>query len=82
MTEAKKPQPKKPAFEPLAPIGIFLMVFGVIITYATVYPTQFADKMVNLISGIAFLVWGGAWFYVGWKRIKKLKEQQRKDEKL
>jgi len=81
MTEAKKPAHKKPTFEPLMPLGIFLVIFGLIITYSTVYPPEFADKMVDLISGLVFLVWGGAWFYVGWKRTKKARTQE-KDEKL
>ncbi len=82
MTEPHKPGAKKPTFEPLVPLGIFLMVFGVIITYSTVYPVEFADKMVDLVSGLAFLVWGGAWFYVGWKRTRKLKESKPPDAKL
>jgi len=62
---------KKMQFEPLVPLGIFLIFFGIIITYAATIPTDRIDKLVNLISGLAFLAWGAGWFYVGWRRIKK-----------
>lgn len=62
---------KKPQFEPMVPLGIFLSFFGLVIIYATRIPEDFIDKMVNLISGLAFLVWGLGWFLVGWRRRKK-----------
>jgi|GEM_PF-3192094 hypothetical protein len=62
---------KKAQFEPLVPLGIFLTFFGMIIVYATTIPADPIDKWVNFISGLAFLIWGTAWFIVGWRRRKK-----------
>ncbi len=73
-------QEKKPQFEALVPLGIFLMFFGAVITYAATIPTDRIDKLVNFICGLAFLAWGGAWFYVGWRRTRK--EKPPKNEKL
>ncbi len=91
MTEPK-PKHKKPSFEPLVPLGIFLIIFGVMITIVPFLPASLlgdkeigsTDKIVNLLSGFAFLAWGGGWFYVGWNRTKRMKEAapQKKDEKL
>jgi hypothetical protein len=93
MTE-QEPKHKKPSFEPLVPLGLFLVIFGAIITSVPVMPESWLgqggreigemDKIVNFVSGLAFLLWGGAWFYVGWKRTKKMREaeSQQKDEKL
>jgi hypothetical protein len=84
MTDAK-PKPKKPTFEPLVPLGIFLVIFGAVITAVPVMPESWLggtdraigelDKVVNYVSGLAFLIWGGAWFYVGWKRTQRAKAQ-------
>ena len=79
----------KSKFEPLVPLGIFLIVFGALITAVPVMPAswlgnkeiEFADMMINVISGLAFLVWGLVWFYVGYRRYQKSKEPQ-PDEKL
>ena len=81
MSVPDKKKGTKPTFEPLVPLGIFLIMFGVIIVYATIIPKDFVDKMVNLVSGLAFLIWGGVWFYVGFMRMRKMRERQ-KDEKL
>jgi hypothetical protein len=90
----QKPKHKKPSFEPLVPLGLFLVIFGAIITAVPIMPASWLgqgtreigemDKVVNLVSGLAFLIWGGAWFYVGWSRTQKLRkaELQKKDEKL
>jgi len=92
MTEGKKPAHKKPGFEPLVPLGLFIVIFGVIITAVPFLPASllggkpivWTDKLVNFFSGLAFLAWGGAWFYVGWKRTRKARAAavQDKDEKL
>jgi hypothetical protein len=91
MTEPK-PKPKKNTFEPLVPLGLFLIVFGVLITIVPFLPASLLgekeigsiEKIVNLVSGFAFLAWGGGWLYVGWNRAKRMKEAalQKKDEKL
>jgi hypothetical protein len=75
------PKKKRQEFEPLVPLGIFLIVFGLVITYAASIPPEWSDKIVDLAAGLAFLTWGGAWFYVGRRRSQKAREQ-RKDEKL
>jgi hypothetical protein len=84
----------KPSFEPLVPLGLFLVIFGAIITAVPFMPASWLgqgvreigemDKVVNLVSGLSFLIWGGAWFYVGWSRTQKLRQAalQKKDEKL
>jgi hypothetical protein len=78
-------QKKKPTFEPLVPLGIFLVIFGAVITAVPIMPESwlgnkeilFADKIINITSGLAFLTWGGAWFYVGWKRTQRAKAQSK-----
>ncbi len=74
-----KPKHKKPSFEPLVPLGIFLVIFGAVIVAVPFMPGSWltgkemtrVDRRVDYVSGLAFLAWGGAWFYVGWKRMKK-----------
>ena len=88
----EKPKHKKPSFEPLVPLGIFLIIFGAIITIVPFLPAsmlgarqvEFADKVVNFVSGLAFLTWGGGWFALGLRRTRKIREAglQKKDEKL
>lgn len=58
-------------FEPLAAIGVFLLMFGAIITWATTVPEEFWDRMINLAAGLTLLAIGLFCFLMGRSRAKK-----------
>ncbi len=66
-----KEQKKRPEFEPLMALGIFLFIFGAMVTYATSVPEEFWDKMVNLSSGLVLIIIGISAIIAGWRRAKK-----------
>jgi hypothetical protein len=61
----------RPAFEPRMAIGVFLSVFGLAVIGAAFMEMPAADRMINLIAGLAILVIGAASFFLGMRKAKR-----------
>ena len=55
-------------------LGFFILFFGVIVTFATIYSETHVEKMTSLASGLTLVVIGGGMMLVARKIIKKQKE--------
>lgn len=78
--EEKEKRPVK--FEPLTSMGVFFVVFGLIVSFATLVPEELLGKLINFFSGIAFLVIGLFCLFLGIRQRRKFRDSQKKDEKL
>jgi hypothetical protein len=55
-------------FEPTRPVGVFLFVFGLVVIGAAFLDMSFADKMINIVSGLVLVACGAFAFAIGWFR--------------
>jgi len=65
---ADEGESKKPRFEPLKAVGIFLSVFGAVVCFAALKDMDLAEKLINLASGAVIILIGAACFLVGLKQ--------------
>ena len=54
-------------------LGLFLLVFGLIVLVAIILTESFIGKMTNLVAGLVLVSVGGGMLYSSFKVKKKLK---------
>ncbi len=59
-------------------LGVFIFVFGVIVTFAMVYTETFVQQMTDMVAGLVLMAIGGGMI---WKSTRVLKKLQPKKEK-
>jgi len=70
---AKKPMTKAEAkgFEPTIPVGVFLLVFGLVVLGAAFLDMSTSDKMINAGSGLILIAVGAFCYAIGWFRKRR-----------
>ena len=58
-------------FEPTKPVGIFLLVFGLVVLGAAFIDMSFSDKMINAVSGLILIACGAFAYAIGWFRSRR-----------
>ena len=56
-------------------LGVFLLVFGVIVMVAVPFSDNFVDKMTNLVAGLIVAGIGGGMMWAAKRKIKLLKQK-------
>lgn len=59
-------------------LGVFILMFGVIVTFAMVFTETFVQQMTDLVAGLVLIVIGGGMM---WKSTRILKKLRQKEEK-
>lgn len=54
-------------------LGVFIFVFGVIITFAMIFTETFVQQMTDLVAGLLLLCIGGGMIWKAKRTLKKLK---------
>ena len=54
-------------------LGLFVLVFGIIVLFAIFYTNTFAQKMADLVAGLVLCTIGGGMMLKSRKTIKSLK---------
>lgn len=62
---------KEKNFQPLQPVGIFLIFFGAATAAASLLSMPLADKLINLVSGLLLVAIGVFCLWISWRRIRK-----------
>ncbi|OGP57282.1 MAG: hypothetical protein A2V67_01145 [Deltaproteobacteria bacterium RBG_13_61_14] len=68
---------KRPVYDPLQPLGVFLGVVGLAVVSAVFMPMPLVDRIINLAAGLTILGIGIAFIVLGHRRAKKAREQDR-----
>jgi hypothetical protein len=50
------------------PIGVFFTILGIALVSSTTARAELTDAPVNLYSGLAMLIFGGAMLWLAWRR--------------
>lgn len=56
-------------------LGVFIFIFGIIVTFAMVFTETFIQQMTDLVAGLVLMLIGGGMM---WKARSTLKKQQHK----
>ena len=54
-------------------LGLFILVFGIIVIFALIFANTFVQKMTDLAAGLSLVIIGGGIMLKSRKTIKKLK---------
>ena len=54
-------------------LGVFLLVFGIVILFAMLYTDTFVEHMTDLVAGLLLMSIGGGMIWKAKRTIKKLK---------
>lgn len=59
-------------------LGVFIFIFGIIVTFAMVFTETFVQQMTDLVAGLVLMLIGGGMM---WKAKSTLKKYQHKEAK-
>ena len=54
-------------------LGLFILVFGIIVIFAMIFANTFIQKMTDLAAGLSLVIIGGGMMLKSRKTIKRLK---------
>ena len=63
-------------YDPLQPLGVFLVVFGLAVLLALFVDMPPMDRFINLAAGLTVSGIGLAFWLVGHRRLKKIREKK------
>ncbi|MBM1105134.1 hypothetical protein JQC67_03175 [Aurantibacter crassamenti] len=55
-------------------LGVFIFIFGVIVTFAMVFTETFVQQMTDLVAGVVLMGIGGGMMWKATRVLKKLKK--------
>ncbi|MCD6565889.1 MAG: hypothetical protein J7K53_08085 [Bacteroidales bacterium] len=75
MAELSENQEKYKSAQINNALGVFLLIFGIIVIIAVPFSDNFVDKMANLVAGLIVTGIGGGMTWTARRKIKRLKQK-------
>ncbi|GGW28463.1 hypothetical protein [Arenibacter certesii] len=63
-------------------LGVFILVFGIIILFAMIYTETFVEHMTDMTAGLLLISIGGGMVWKARKTMKKLREKKKNNMEI
>uniref|UniRef100_UPI00123D0917 manganese efflux pump n=1 Tax=Arenibacter lacus TaxID=2608629 RepID=UPI00123D0917 len=61
-------------------IGVFILVFGIVILFGMLYTETFVQHMTDLVAGVLLMLIGGLMIWRARKKLNSLRKNKKKED--